>query len=444
MGMVAAAAFFALRAGFALIPSVALNHPTKKWAAGLALFVTFLYLLLSGATVPSRRAFAMTGLVLLGVLVDRLSLSARAIAYAALAIMLLTPESATGPSFQMSFSAVAGLIAFYEAMRERLGRWHLHAGSLRRAGLYLLGIAFTTVITTLATMPFTIYHFNRFPLYSVVANATAVPITGFWIMPWALVACLLMPFGLEALALKPMGWGIDAVAGIASGVTSRPGAVLTMPSMPASGLILLSLGGLWLCIWTRRWRWLGLAPIAAGYLTLLFVRPPDILVSGNGVLTAVRAGTGSYLLSTKRGAKLAEETWTRRAATASGPIWPASGTSADGGLSCDALGCLYRARGRTVALIRDGAALAEDCRGADLVVSPVAAHRICRGPLVIDRIDTWKKGGHAIWLDEDGIRIETVNEWRGKRPWALPPAPRGAADDRVNIAASAPRGGPAP
>ena len=161
MGMVAAAAFFALRAGFALIPAIALNHPTKKWAAGLALLVTFLYLLLSGATVPSRRAFVMTGLVLLGVLVDRLSLSARAIAYAALAVMLLTPESVAGPSFQMSFSAVAGLIAFYEAMRERIGQWHSHAGRLRRAGLYLLGIAFTTVITTVATMPFTIYHFNR-------------------------------------------------------------------------------------------------------------------------------------------------------------------------------------------------------------------------------------------------------------------------------------------
>ncbi|HEX7967752.1 MAG TPA: ComEC/Rec2 family competence protein, partial [Stellaceae bacterium] len=415
-----------LRAGFALIPAVALNHPTKKWAAGLALLITFLYLLLSGASVPSRRAFVMTGLVLLGVLVDRLSLSARAIAYAALAVLLLTPESAAGPSFQMSFSAVAGLIAFYEAMRERIGQWHSHAGRLRRAGLYVLGIAFTTVITTVATMPFTIYHFNRFPLYSVAANAMAVPITGFWIMPWALVACLLMPFGAEAPALAAMGWGIEAVAGIAEGVTSWPGAVLTVPSMPAAGLILLSLGGLWLCIWTRAWRWFGLAPIAAGYLTLLFVRPPDILVSGDAGLVAARAADGSYLLSTAHGTKLTEETWTRRAAAEAGPAWPQAGESADGRLSCDALGCLYRARGRTVALIRDGAALAEDCRGVDLVVSPVAAHRICRGPLVIDRIDAWKRGGHAVWLDEDGIRIDTVGEWRGLRPWAPLPAPRGA------------------
>jgi competence protein ComEC len=325
----------------------------------------------------------------------------------------------------MSFAAVAGLIAFYEAMRGKLGEWHAHAGKLRRVGLYLVGIAFTTVITTIATMPYTIYHFNRFPIYSVAANAMAVPITGFWIMPWALVACLLMPFGLEALALKPMGLGIDAVAAIAHAVTSWPGAILTVPSMPPEALILMSFGGLWLCIWTRRWRWLGLAPIAAGYLALAFVHSPDILVAGDSALVAVRAGDGSYLLSTARPAKLVEETWTRRTAAEAGATWPKAGSNADGSLDCDALGCLYHRRGRTVALIRDGAALAEDCRHADLVVSPVAAHRVCRDVPVIDRIDTWLKGGHAVWLDADGVRIETVGDRRGVRPWT--PVPQRAA-----------------
>ncbi|MGO8919704.1 MAG: ComEC/Rec2 family competence protein [Stellaceae bacterium] len=421
MGMVAAAAFFALRALLALIPALALRYPTKKWAASGALLVAFLYLLLSGATVPSRRAFVMTGLALLAVLVDRLSLSARAIAYAALAIMLMTPEAAAGASFQMSFAAVAGLIGFYEAMRQRLSEWHSHAGMLQRCGLYLLGIVFTTLVTTVATMPFTIYHFNRFPLYSVVANALAVPVTGFWIMPWALIACLLMPFGVEALALTPMGWGIDGVKAIAAGVTSWPGAVATLPSMPAEGLMLLGLGGLWLCIWTRRWRWLGLLPVALGYASLLLARPPDLLVAGEGALVAVRAADGSYLLSSARGEAFVRETWTRRGAGETGEIWPATGASADGSLSCSAESCRYSARGRTVALIRDGAALSRDCAGADLVVSPVPAWRLCHGPVIIDSIDTRRQGAHAIWLDPSGIRIETVAGWRGVRPWA--PAP---------------------
>jgi competence protein ComEC len=219
-----------------------------------------------------------------------------------------------------------------------------------------------------------------------------------------------------------MGWGIDAVAAIAAHVTAWPGAVLAVPSMPAAGLVLLSVGGLWLCIWQRRWRWLGLAPIAAGALTLLFVRPPDLLISDDAGLIAVRAADGSYLLSKGRGEKFVEETWTRRAAAETGATWPRMGASADGRLSCDAERCVYRARGRVVALLRDGAALGAACAGADLVVSPLWAPGACPGVPVIDRAATEARGGHAVWLDPAGIRIASVADWRGIRLWT--PAPK--------------------
>jgi competence protein ComEC len=418
MGMVAGIAFFALRALLALIPRVALYYPTKKFAASGALFVIVFYLLLSGASVSSRRAFVMVGLVLLAILVDRISISPRAIAVAAVAVLLMTPDAAAGPSFQMSFSAVVCLIAFYEAMRPRISVWHRDAGALRRAGLYVLGLAFTTMVTTAATAPFAIYHFNRFPIYSVIANAVAVPITGFWVMPWGILACLLMPLGLERLALLPMGKGIEALQWIGHHVTSWPDAVVHVPSLPALGLASVAFGGLWLCIWLGRWRWWGMAPIALGVASLIFVRPPDLLVSNDMRVVAVRLPDGSYAPSTRRGAAMVEESWTQRAATDLAPSWPESGAVGGDALRCDAEGCFYRARGRKVALIRDGSALADDCGAADLVVSPVAAHRLCSGAQVIDRTDTYREGGHAVWLDPSGITIETVRQWQGDRPWS--------------------------
>ena len=138
----------------------------------------------------------------------------------------------------------------------------------------------------------------------------------------------------------------------------------------------------------------------------------------------MRAADGSYLLSGGRAQRMIEETWTRRSAAEAGPVWPLSGDSADGRLACTAESCLYRAQGRTVALIRDDAALKRDCATADLVVSAEPVRRSCRRPLVIDRFDTWRKGAHAVWLDPDGIRILTVAEWRGVRPWAPAPEPR--------------------
>ena len=418
MGMAAGVAFFALRALFALIPAIALNHPIKKWAAAGALGVIFMYLLLSGATVSSRRAFVMIGLVLLAVLVDRVSVSARAIALAAAVVMILSPDAATGPSFQMSFAAVACIIAFYEAMRPRLIAWHRDAGALRRFGLYVLGLAFTTLVTTLATAPFTVYHFNRFPLYSIVANAIAVPIAGFWVVPWAIAACTMMPFGVEKLALVPMSWGIDAISAVGHWVTSWPAAVVQVPSPSSLALSLISLGGLWLCVWTGRWRWWGLAVIALGIANVALTRPPDLLIAGDMRLLAVRAADGTYLPSAARSDASAADEWTRRAATQLGAVWPASGSAASGALQCDSQGCVFRARSETVALVRDGAALAEDCHDVDLVVSPVAAHRACRGIRVIDRIDAYENGGYAIWLDPGSITMETVRGWQGERPWS--------------------------
>lgn len=418
MGMVAGICFFALRALFALIPPIVLNHPTKKYAAALALLLTFLYMLLSGATVSSRRAFVMTALALVAVLLDRLSLSARALALAAVAIMLMTPDSATGPSFQMSFAAVAALVAFYEAWRARIAAWHREAGALKRLGLYAVGIAFTTIVTTVATAPFTVYHFNRLPLYSVAANVVAVPITGFWVMPWAIVACLLMPVHLESVALIPMSWGIDAITAIAKGVTSWPGAVLNLPSMPAWGIAVAAAGGLWLAIWRRRWRWWGVLPLAFGLLSAGFGRPPDVLISGDAKLVAVRAADGSYLPSKAEGEHATSDSWTKRAATAMGPAWPDAGSSADGLLTCDGGACRYNAHGAVVTLLRDPDAFDRMQCQADLVVAPVPAWNICPGARIVDRIDAYRDGGYAVWLDAGSVRLESVRDYQGARLWS--------------------------
>lgn len=419
MGLVAGLAFFALRALLALIPPVALRINTKKWAASLALLITFAYMLLSGATVSSRRSFLMTALVLLAILVDRLHVSVRGLAWAALIVMMASPVAVTGPSFQMSFAAVAGLAAFYETFRTPIAAWHSKAGPARRILLYLAGIVFTTLVSTIATAPFMVFHFNRFPLFSVAANVIAVPITGFWVMPWAMIACLLMPFGWESVALHPMGWGIDAIAAIAQAVTAWPGAVLAIPSMPAWGLALVSLGGFWLCAWRRRWRLLGLAPIMVGYLTLLIARPPDLLIDGESRIMAVRAADGSYLVSGGKPDGIVEETWARRAAAVQGSFWPETGTSPDGKLSCDSTTCLYHARGQTVALDRGSGRIAQDCSGADLVVTPLWTEASCGAIPIVDRHATEQNGSYAVWLEQPHIAIESVHDWRGDRPWTV-------------------------
>ncbi len=162
IGLVAGILFFGLRGALALVPPLALRYPIKKWAAAAAIPGAFAYALVAGATVPTQRAFLMIGLVLLAVLLDRRGLSMRTVAWAAVIILLLHPESLLGASFQLSFAAVTALIAGYEVVR---GRRRLGGDGppviWRRILFYVGGVALTTLIAGAVTAPFAVYHFKR-------------------------------------------------------------------------------------------------------------------------------------------------------------------------------------------------------------------------------------------------------------------------------------------
>src|SRR5262249_9999448 len=240
----------------------------------------------SGALVPAQPACAMAAFALLAVLLDRTALSLRLVAWSAIIVLVAAPESLTGASFRMSFAAVIALIAAWEAAAGWRRRLHDRAELSRHRWLWRLLATFgaslaTTLIASIATGAFAAYHFNRLSFLGVVANLLGVPLTGFWIMPWGLLAMLLMPFGLERLALVPMGWGVEGLNAIAFHVGAWPQAAALVPSLPGASLWLMTLGGLWFCLWRRRWRLTGL-PVIALALMLGPGPPPDLLMSEDG------------------------------------------------------------------------------------------------------------------------------------------------------------------
>ena len=283
----------------------------------------------------------------------------------------------------------------------------------------------STLIAGTATAIYGIYHFNRFAVWSVAANMIAVPLTGFWVMPWALLMFLLLPFGLEAWALVPMGWGVEGVNWVAVWVASWPSSAITLPILPLWGMVAFTLGFAWLCIWRTSWRLWGLAPMALGLASMIGGTPPDVLVDGRGDAFAVRTAEGRLLLNGK-GGRILKDTWSRRAGPEAPERWPKRSSSRDGRLRCDELGCVWRIDGRVVALVKDEDHPEQACAGADVVISAVPLRGACRGTkVVIDRFDLWRKGPHALWFEPGGgVRIEHVAGWQGDRPWSWHPHPR--------------------
>jgi competence protein ComEC len=233
-----------------------------------------------------------------------------------------------------------------------------------------------------------------------------------------------MPFGLERLALVPMGWGIDFTISVALWVSALPGNVWTMPRLPPEGLLLISLGGLWLCLWHGDWRRWGTVAIVAGFATMMLTRPPDIVIADNGRFVAARATDGHYLVSADKGEKMPRSFLAAETGETLAP-WPQAGDKSESGLDCSGELCFYAARGRRVAIVTGASALPVKCSGVDAIVSQVPAGFGCRSKIpVIDRIDSWRRGAVALWLNETGITIESANESRGDRPWVPHPRPK--------------------
>jgi len=418
MVIMAGAVFWLARAMLALVPGLALRFAIKKWAAAIALLAAAFYLALSGAAVPTVRAWIMISIFLIAVMADRPAITMRNVALAALAILAVAPESLFEPSFEMSFAAVIGLVALYEwlAARRRQGLFDVSPlwRSLRWAGALIFGAAITTLIAGTAVAPFAVYHFHRMTHFGLVANMIAAPLVSLLIMPMALLALLAMPFGLEAWPLYAMGYGIQLMVGAAQWVSSWPHAVSIVPRISGTALALIVLGGLWLCLWQTRMRALGLVIAAIGLALAPAVKRPDVLIEREGTTAALRATTGDLIFPPATAATYSVENWL----LADGDDRDARALPEESAFRCDPLGCIGRVKGKTVALVRHVGALEEDCRTADIVIAPFTVGKRCRAArVIIDRRKLKEGGAHALYIEGLSIRTETVVEARGQRPW---------------------------
>jgi competence protein ComEC len=157
---------------------------------------------------------------------------------------------------------------------------------------------------------------------------------------------------------------------------------------------------------------------------MLLTRPPDIVLGDLGRLLAVQAPDGDYYA-----AATAEKISLSFLAGETGAHllpWPEKGDPAAGPLDCSGDGrCIYSAHGRRIALITGESGLPVPCYTVDAIVAQVPAGFRCKSQIpVMDRIDSWRLGSIALWIDDTGIAVESANGSRGDRPWVPHPISR--------------------
>lgn len=412
MGLLTGIVFAIIRYSLVLIPRLALRLPVKKIAAAAALIAGFGYLAISGASIATERAFIMAAVVLIAVMLDRPAITLRAVAIAAMIVLLRAPQSITEAGFQMSFAATTALVAGFSELR-RVTWWQNMNHTRMRFFKPVLVIVFTSAVAGVATAPFSAFHFNQASQLGLLANVLAVPMMGLIVMPAAVLTLFLWPLGLASAGFWMMDRGIAFILFIADWVAGMDGALRLVSSGPSSVLILITAGGLVVVLWQGWGRGLGLVPILIGLQIWTVADRPDILISDDGRLVGVLR-TGDRVLNLARGHGFAAETWLENDGDAATQELAATRPGMD--RSRQIMQAEIAGYGDLVWLNAPDTS-SEHCLANVILVAP-KWETPPDGPCIfIGKQRVEENGSSAIWIENGQARIQGAHQLSGQRPW---------------------------
>jgi competence protein ComEC len=381
-------------------------------------------------------------------------LALRNVAISALIVLAREPEALLGPSFQMSYAAVAALIAGndlwrrYRPEREPEPRGRFQPGFMERAAramlLAFLGIVATTILASFATAPFSAFHFHRLNPYGLIGNALAIPLVSLVVMPAAVIGTLLLPFGLDSIVWFVMGEGIRGVLFVAEKVAGIEGAAPPVPKAPGYLFGMLVVALLVLVIFRSPLRFLSI-PLVTLWAILLRATPlPDLMIAPDGRMALFREANGQYtLLSPASASSFTLQQWLPALGDARQPSDP----TLKQGTRCDKAGCTGTlADGRRIALSLTAEAARLDCQRAQVVITPARVDSPFCGPgrLLFAQDSLARYGAQRITLAQGRMaHRETSLNPSAIRPWRRTP-PAAIEEGDANTTTTAEQSRPAP
>jgi competence protein ComEC len=265
-GLVFAVAFWVWRR----IPILLMRLPAKKAAAIGGMLTAIVYAAMAGFSIPTQRTLYMLMTVTVMLLLNRPIAIARMLAVALLVVVLLDPWAVNAAGFWLSFGAVA-VIAY--ATGARIGQLHWFTAAVKAQWAVTLGL-----------LPFLVMMFGQFSLISPLANAFAIPVISFAVVPLAILGSLLpidialsLSHGVLSITMLVLDW-----------LAALPFATWQQSAPSVAALLLAILGVAWMLLPNGvPLRWLGVV-----CLLPLFIGRLDPIAQGEARVTVLDVGQG--------------------------------------------------------------------------------------------------------------------------------------------------------
>lgn len=194
---------------------------TKKLSGLAPLFILaglWLFALLTGAGPSILRSAIMFSCIVIGQSLSRRPMIYNSLAAAAFLLLCWQPAWLWDAGFQLSFTAVLSILVF---ARPVYNCWYIR----NKPADYIWKMLSVTLAAQVLTTPVSIFHFHQFPVYFLLANLVAIPLSTIVIF-LEIFLCLLAPFPvLASLTGITTEWLITLMNRFAAAIARLPYAV---------------------------------------------------------------------------------------------------------------------------------------------------------------------------------------------------------------------------
>ncbi|MCW8885118.1 MAG: DNA internalization-related competence protein ComEC/Rec2 [Motiliproteus sp.] len=194
IGLVCAAGYALLFYAGRLVPMISLTTRIRVAVFG-ALFLSLIYSLMAGFSLPTQRALVMVSVLLVGWLIHRRLGAWVRLKFAMAAVVAFDPLALFSPGFWLSFGA-AGILLYVIGGRVA----GVQAGIIHLSRLQLT--------ISLLMLPLLAFQFYQVPLVSPLVNLIAVPVVSFLLLPLAFVSLIAAAISDQLSALGFHGCGV--------------------------------------------------------------------------------------------------------------------------------------------------------------------------------------------------------------------------------------------
>lgn len=207
----------------------------RKWIrAILILLFIWAYAFITGLSASVLRSAFMISFLIIGESINRRVNSFNSLAASAFILLLFNPLLIVDIGFQLSYVAVAGIIALYGPIYKSV---YVRKGFLDK----IWQILAVSLAAQIATFPLSLYYFGQFPVYFLLTNLIVVPLSGFIIYAGTASLVLWQIPLLRPLTSEILSWLIQSMNWTVTTIESWPGSVLKGLYIGLGSLFLLYL-----------------------------------------------------------------------------------------------------------------------------------------------------------------------------------------------------------